>query len=414
MDPFVRCIEWQFQRNIQQQLFASELRIKVQRMKECFPVVSLPLPTAEVAAAWNDLPNETTDVLPMSMKTGLVFLQAPPPTPTELSFETDDPSLNGSRDDGWLADVTDSPTPDVMAFRALQGSLASEDDSMSRCSHPDRSLNGQINEDSFQCTSSSSPSSGHGSLSSGSRASPTPMGFHDMVNQWLLDYRAKGLERFVESLIEFGVASPGTVPLASSIARAVVQKVAKVSYMEGKELEITIRHTSLAAFKSNWNSNETWMEVSSTQANTVSPTSHGTNIASFIGSLFDARICNAKDIHVCLSLLSGGEKCIDRVCAMHALMVQANDKLCKNRNLPALMQFRDEITLRDKETGEYLWATTPRSKPIIADIVATIERWLVSQALRRDQSRVSAGNRAIRQKAVGPRLRPVVPLRLGV
>lgn len=116
------------------------------------------------------------------------------------------------------------------------------------------------------------------------------------------------------------------------------------------------------------------------------------------------------------------------------MLVQANDKLCKNRNLPPLMQFRDEITLRDRETGEYLWATTPYSQTLIAvswtddwiecftlsdycnlqDIDTTIERWLVSQALRRDQFRISSGNRAIRQRAVGPRLRPVEPLGLGI
>lgn len=116
------------------------------------------------------------------------------------------------------------------------------------------------------------------------------------------------------------------------------------------------------------------------------------------------------------------------------MLVQANDKLCKNRNLPPLMQFRDEITLRDRETGEYLWATTPYSQTLIAvswtddwiecftlsdycnlqDIDTTIERWLVSQALRRDQFRISSGNRAIRQRAVGPRLRPVERLGLGI
>ena len=85
-----------------------------------------------------------------------------------------------------------------------------------------------------------------------------------------------------------------------------------------------------------------------------------------MGSLFDEKISTARDIHLCLSLLLEGEKRFDRLCAMHALLVQANDKLCKNRNLPALMQFRDGITLISRESGEYLWATTPRSKNILA------------------------------------------------
>lgn len=92
---------------------------------------------------------------------------------------------------------------------------------------------------------------------------------------------------------------------------------------------------------------------------------YGINIASLIGSLFDEKMSPAKDIHLCMSLLLEGEKRHDRLCAMHALLVQANDKLCKNRNLPALMQVRDGIVSINRETGEYLWATAPRSKTII-------------------------------------------------
>ena len=97
----------------------------------------------------------------------------------------------------------------------------------------------------------------------------------------------------------------------------------------------------------------------------MSLTPYGINIASFIGSLFDTRIFTARDIHLCLSLLLEGEKRFDRLCAMHALLVQANDKLCKNRNIAELMRFRHGITSRDGKSGEYLWVTTPHSKMIL-------------------------------------------------
>ena len=84
-----------------------------------------------------------------------------------------------------------------------------------------------------------------------------------------------------------------------------------------------------------------------------------------MGSLFEEKLFRARDVHHCLSLLVEGEKRFDRLCAMHALLVQANDKLCKNRNLPALMQFRNDITCTSTESGEYLWATTPRSQMIL-------------------------------------------------
>lgn len=258
MKLFARRIDRQFQKNHQQHVFADELMVKIQQMRACFLLNSLPLPTTEVIAAWNDLPNVTTDNLPMSMKTGLVFLRAPPPTPTGLAFDTDSAasselSSNGSHDHGddWLlVDDTTFPTPDVVA---LEDSTTSEDDSMSRCSYPDQSLYRQNNEeDSFQSTDSSSLSSDHESLSSSGEASPTPVGFHNMVNQWLLDYRARGTDAFIESLIAFGVVSVGTALLASRVARAVIRKVAKISHTEGKSLEKTIRFSALAAFKKCW------------------------------------------------------------------------------------------------------------------------------------------------------------------
>lgn len=254
----VHRIERQFQRNLQQHVFANELRVKVQRMKECFPGNSLPLPTAEVIAAWNDLPNDTVDILPMSMKTGLVFLRAPPPTPTGLAFDTDDAtsdgsSLDDSPIDNWLlVDDIDSPTPDAVAPQARERSTTGDSDSMSRCSY---SLDQRSNEeDSFHSIDSGSPSSDQENLSSSSEVSPTPVGFYNMVNQWLLDYRARGMGPFAESLVAFGVVSTGTVPLTSRIARAVIRKVARISYTEGKSLENTIRSTALAAFKKEWKS----------------------------------------------------------------------------------------------------------------------------------------------------------------
>lgn len=257
---FARRIDRQFQKNHEQHVLADELVVRIQRMRECFLGNSLPFPTAEVNAAWNLLPNVMVDSLPNSMKTGLVFLRAPPPTPTGHTFDTDgatssDPSSNGGHDDddGWLfVEATISTTPDVVELRALEESAASEDDSMSRCSYPDQPLDQHNEEDLPRSTDSNSFSSDHESLSSSDEPSPTAVGFHNMVNQWLLDYRARGTDAFIESLIAFGAVSVGTARLASRVARAIVRKVAEVSHTEGKNLEKTIRLSALAAFKKYW------------------------------------------------------------------------------------------------------------------------------------------------------------------
>ncbi|KAG6380229.1 hypothetical protein JVT61DRAFT_8321 [Boletus reticuloceps] len=404
----------QFQKNRQQPMFPDEIVVKIQRLGECFLGSALPFPAVKVIVAWNDLPNVMVDDQP-NVKTELGFLRTPPPTPTGPALDKDgptpsDPSSNGGCDvDGWLlVEDTTLSTSDVVVPGAPEGSATSEDDSLSRCSYPDQLLDRQINEeDPFPSTDSTTLSSDRDSLSSSRAGSPKPVGFDNTVNQWSLDYRIRGTDAFIESLVAFGVVSVGTALLASRIARAVVRKVAKISYTEGKSLENDVRFSVLEAFKKCWTVNDTSMEVSSTQPNTVPPTQYAINIASLMGSMFSEKISSSMDIHVCLTILLEGEKRFDCLCAMHALLVQANDKLCKNRNLPALMQFRDDITSTGGESNEYLWATTPRSKMLLTDILGLIDRWMVLQTQKREQSIISSwtGNRTIRNSAVGPRLR---------
>lgn len=260
----MQLLERQFQENHRCYVFADELVANVDRLRGCFLGNDLPMPTATVIAAWNDVPNVTMSDLLVSMKTELVFIRAPPPTPTGPASDMDPPtptssdmSSNGGHDhdDDWLlVDDTTSAAPDVVVFQALEGSSATnEDDPMSRCSYPNQPLDRQINEeDPFQTIENNTLSSDQESLSSSGGASPKPVGFHNTVNQWLLDYRTRGMDAFIESLIAFGVVSVGTALLASRIARALVRMVAKVSDTEAKNLENTVRFSALAAFKNYW------------------------------------------------------------------------------------------------------------------------------------------------------------------
>ncbi|KAL4071713.1 hypothetical protein J3A83DRAFT_4235774 [Scleroderma citrinum] len=84
-----------------------------------------------------------------------------------------------------------------------------------------------------------------------------------------------------------------------------------------------------------------------------------------MGCLFNAKVMSAEDIFLCLYLLLEGEKHFDRLCAMHALLVQANDKLCKSRNLAALMEFRELLTEKEPVSGRYTWTPTPPAEAIL-------------------------------------------------
>lgn len=108
-----------------------------------------------------------------------------------------------------------------------------------------------------------------------------------------------------------------------------------------------------------------WIEVSSTSRKHSYLTLRGVNKAGLMGSLYNAKVVSAEEVFLCLCLLLEGEKHFDRLCAMHALLVQANDKLCKSRNLPTLMEFRAQLTIKDTVSGVYKWAPASPAVTII-------------------------------------------------
>ncbi|KAF9224886.1 hypothetical protein BS17DRAFT_766226 [Gyrodon lividus] len=411
-----------FRRNYLQHLLANDLQLRAKRMMSCFAGTILPMPTDEVSAAWSQLPNGTMDIMPMSLKTGMIFLRAPPPTPTDLGFAIDDGSTlsastsrSRSHDDGSLLvyDI-DSPTPDVVAFKALEESATDEVhhvDSHHECptQHNEtraKETNVDTGESSLPSTDGASVVSDAMSIIPSPRESPTPSTkFHEMVDSGIADYRARGMGPFVESLVISGVETIQSASLVSNSAHAIIKKITRMSYMEGKRLEKAIRVAAMEMFRQHWKPDGDWVEVSSTSVNHSSLTLRGVNKAGFMGSLFNAKVATAEDIALCLSLLVEGDKHFDRLCAMHAVLIQANDKLCKNRNLPALMCLKENITAKDPESGEDVWATSPHSNAILKDMLDTIKGWVATQTLKRVRYRASAMNRTIPRRAIGPRLR---------
>ena len=253
-------IALRLQNNHRHYVFAEELVVQIQRFRECFLGSGLPSPTSKVIAAWNDLPNVMLSDLAASVETEPVLHPASPPTPTGFpdtsELTSSDPSSNESHDDeDWLF-VSDTAS-DVGVLQILEGSATSEDDSMTQCSCSDKSLDScrQVTEeDPTQSPDDSSLSSDQESSSSSGEDSPVPVGFDNTVNQWLVDYYTRGTDAFIESLIAFGAISVGTAVQASRIARALIKRVAKVSHLEGKNLESSIRFSTLIAFKKYWDS----------------------------------------------------------------------------------------------------------------------------------------------------------------
>ena len=81
----------------------------------------------------------------------------------------------------------------------------------------------------------------------------------------------------------------------------------------------------------------------------------GVNLAGFIGSLFKASFLNADDVHMCLDLLAVNPVQLHFLCAMHALIVHCDERLCANEHWPGTSRFCTKLTVYKRPTGDVSW-----------------------------------------------------------
>lgn len=107
-----------------------------------------------------------------------------------------------------------------------------------------------------------------------------------------------------------------------------------------------------------------WRHICSTSDQHSALTLTGINKAGLMGSLFCAKVVTAEDIALCLSMLLE-EIHFDRLCAMHAILLHADDRLCKTRNLPALKQFKERLLVANPVSDTYIWAPAPHARALL-------------------------------------------------
>ncbi|KAI6015119.1 hypothetical protein F5J12DRAFT_781172 [Pisolithus orientalis] len=426
----------------QDYLLANDLQVRAKKMMACFTESFLPVPTDDLNSAWDELPNDTVDVMPTSSKADKMSLRAPPPTPSDANSSVDGgsshcgPSSSDRSDEEKSPFVyeTDSPTPDVVAFKviALEPSDSHYlllDDSGNVCHRSTNEklcdeLNNSVPAEPRQGSEISTSVSDLDGISTGHRSSPRSFpDFQATVDRGVADICQRGIRPFVHSLLLSGVETIQSAPLVSRLANAAIQRISNISYMEAKELTKAIRVGALEMFQNHWkpvrgsdmlaapdgNANHLqdgdWGQVSSTSTDCSPFGSRGLNTAGLMGSLFNAKVVPAEDILLCLFFLLEGEKRFDRLCAMHALLVQANDQLCKSRNLQELTRFTNLLSIRDPTSGCFAWAPTLHAHAILQDIFDGIRSWKRIQAIKSQRYEARAKNRLIPPHAAGPRLR---------
>lgn len=80
------------------------------------------------------------------------------------------------------------------------------------------------------------------------------------------------------------------------------------------------------------------------------------NIAGLLGAFYKVGIIGTSEIFTYLHLLVTAPVDFNRLCAMHAMIVQADDKLCRTKYSERMNHFRTEISASvPGSTEEYVW-----------------------------------------------------------
>ncbi|KAH7910394.1 hypothetical protein BJ138DRAFT_1126911 [Hygrophoropsis aurantiaca] len=420
LPPTISPVQEQFVRNQRQQTLASKLEADAHQLFSFFqanalPGNALPEPKEHIRDLWNILPNNTVDIMPMSLKTGFVFVRAPPPSPVTATYPQDESSVfsestlhTRSDDSGSLLiyeTESHSPTPDIVAFQVTEKALSGLPDDGTFDFGIIECPTQKTADDGADSVPQSSESSSDGESNSSLQDAPvfTPS-FQRMVADGVEMFRTQGATALIKSLLQSGVEDYRSASPVAWIAQGIIKEMIRCDQTTGKNLERALRAAAMQMFRQHWKYDGDWALVASTLTEEPSfMTLRGINIAGFLGSMFSARIGTAEDVALCLSLLLEGSPHFDRLCAMHALLVQANDKLCKNRNRHSILRFREAITLKDKVTGTYLWAPSEHAHFLLQDMLATIDGWIATQTIKRDRYNANFAARFAPTRIIGPR-----------
>ncbi|KAG2076335.1 hypothetical protein BDR04DRAFT_1228215 [Suillus decipiens] len=327
----------------QRHLLMNDLEIRIHNMMKCFAntLGTLPPPSTTVCSVWNQMPNDRVDTMPVPPHTDIIFLRAP-----SITMDT--------------------------TFAVLLPT-----------------------NQYYSC-----PSNSENSCITQPYESPIFTGeFEKIIDVTMEELRVRGFGFVVESLLIAGAQSVQSAPLFSMVVQTTLDRLAKKSPKQMTCFERTVRAKTMELFHVHWKAGGHWRNICSTSSQYSARTLIGVNKAGLVGSLFSANVVMAEDIALCLSTLLEDIH-FDRLCAIHALLVYADDRLCKQRNLPAIIGLKEKLRVVNPLTGLYLWAPVPHARAIMQDIFDTIEGWMAVQAHKREQCRNLIGSYSTRKPAL--------------
>ncbi|KAG2058117.1 hypothetical protein BDR06DRAFT_1018743 [Suillus hirtellus] len=394
-----------FEKNLRRHLLEIDLEIKIRNMMKSLPNSPgvLHPPSTTIRNAWNLEPNKKVGTIPPQARGDVMFRRTPPTTM--------DASFTVVNDTSSLIRKTCTPTlhtcstDDVSSSKVagrFQPKTLNEEFSL-KTNIPERRLPPREQHPARLADTENSRVTQPG------QSSNYAEGFRKIVEAKMEELRVHGLDFVVESLLTDGVQNIDSALLVSMVVQTMLIKLTKESPKQIKGLERILRVRAMNMFRLHWKSDGHWKNIRSTSGQYSALTLKGVNKAGLLGSLFSANIVTAEDIAICLFMLSEDIH-FDRLCAIHALLLYADNRLCDPQNLPVLLKLKEKLRVVDPLTNLCLWGPVPHSQALIQKIFDIIEGWMINivHAYKREQGRIFAGSYPTGtppSNAMGPRLR---------
>ncbi|THH21409.1 hypothetical protein EW146_g126 [Bondarzewia mesenterica] len=101
----------------------------------------------------------------------------------------------------------------------------------------------------------------------------------------------------------------------------------------------------------------------------------GMILAQVLGFLFTKKMLSAEHLCLALEILLEGQRNRDRLEAMHAIITNANDKLCKQKIRGWILKLRNRITAHKAQNEPSLWDGDAYAQELVEEIDRTINAW---------------------------------------
>lgn len=209
----------------------------------------------------------------------------------------------------------------------------------------------------------------------------------------------QGNSVLVQGLISNALRNNQLACLTAVISQKIVQGLQAAGLPQAEVFQELLRTEVVETFKTHWKWDGDWRIESELLVN--QPQHKGINMASYLGALFAVGILSGDDVHVCLDVLRHHAVHFDRLRAMHAIIIEAGDKMCCGYANKIKTKFlRDMLAERCPVSGQFVWGPDVYGSIAVENMLKIIDGWFSNS-----EHQSESGRKENRNQARPPRMR---------